>query len=141
MRLENEITQLEIPPDIFERMLTLVKANASVETCGILAGRGARVKKLYEMTNVENRSYHFMMEPKEQFAAVKDMRAAGLEILAIYHSHPGTPARPSAEDIRLALTPDVTHVIVSLQNPERLVVKGFAIDNGTVREVPIKNEV
>ena len=141
MRLENEITQLEIPTDIFERMLTLVKANASVETCGILAGRDARVEKLYEMTNVENRSYHFMMEPREQFTVVKDIRAAGLKILGIYHSHPETPARPSKEDIRLALIPDVTHIIVSLQNLECPVVKGFAIDNGTVRQVQIKTEV
>ena len=69
---------------------------------------------------------------------VKDIRSAGLEMLAIYHSHPETPARPSAEDIRLALTPDVIYVIVSLQNGKRPAVKGFLMENGSVTEVPVK---
>ena len=67
-----------------------------------------------------------------------DIRSAGLELLAIYHSHPETPARPSAEDIRLALTPDVIYVIVSLQDAYTANVKGFCIENGNVSEVPLK---
>ena len=64
--------------------------------------------------------------------------AAGLDMLAIYHSHPQTPARPSAEDIRLALTPDVIYVILSLQEAEAAAVKGFLIEDDNVTEVPVK---
>ena len=64
MRFENEITQLEIPPGVFAQMLAWAKANAPTEACGILAGRGSKVEKLYEMSNVDNKSTHFMMEPK-----------------------------------------------------------------------------
>ena len=39
--------------------------------------------------------------------------AAGLEMLAIDHSHPETPTRPSNEDIRPAMTPGVAHVDVT----------------------------
>jgi proteasome lid subunit RPN8/RPN11 len=78
-----------------------------------------------------------MMAPEEQFKVVKDIRSAGLEMLAIYHSHPETPARPSAEDIRLAFTPDVIYVIVSLQNIKPA-VKGFLIEDDSVTEVPVK---
>ncbi len=119
-------------------MVAQAKAQAPVEACGILAGRGDRVEKLYEMTNVDNSSDHFMMEPKEQFAVVKDIRSAGLEMLAIYHSHPATPARLSAEDIRLALTPDVTYVIISLQDSKHPVAKGFLVEDGNAVEVPVK---
>ena len=132
------MAQLKIPADIFRQMVAQAKAQVPVEACGILAGRGDRVEKLYEMTNVDNSSDHFMMEPKEQFAVVKDIRSAGLGMLAIYHSHPATPARLSAEDIRLSLTPDVTYVIVSLQDSNRPVVKGFLIENGNVTEVPVE---
>jgi proteasome lid subunit RPN8/RPN11 len=59
-------------------------------------------------------------------------------MLAIYHSHPETPARPSAEDIRLALTPNVVYVIVSLLNINGSAVKGFSIAGTNVTEVPIK---
>ncbi len=130
--------KLEIPTYIFERMLEQAKAQAPIEVCGILAGSNSKVEKLYKMTNVDNSSSHFMMEPTEQFAVVKDIRSAGLELLAIYHSHPETLARPSAEDIRLALTPDVIYVIVSLQGAGAPAVKGFVKKNGTLTEVHIK---
>ena len=60
---------------------------------------------------------------------VKDLRAKGIELLAIYHSHPETPARPSEEDIRLALTPNVSYIIISLagETPD---VKSFRIKDG-----------
>lgn len=129
---------LEIPNIIFERMIAQVKTEAPIEACGILAGNDNRVEKLYKMTNTDKRSDHFMMEPTEQFKVVKDIRSAGLEMLAIYHSHPETPARPSAEDNRLALTPDVTYIIVSLQNGDHPAVKGFLMENGSVTEVPVR---
>ena len=130
--------KLEIPTNIFEQMVAQAKALAPIEACGILAGKDNKAEKLFEMTNADNRSDHFMMEPKEQFAVVEDIRSAGLEMLAIYHSHPETPARPSAEDIRLALTPDVIYLIVSLQDAKAPAVKGLLIEDGTVTEVPVK---
>ncbi len=130
--------KLEIPTNIFQQMVAQAKALAPIEDCGILAGSNGKVEKFYKMTNADKSSTHYMMDPKEQFAAVKDIRSAGLEMLAIYHSHPETPARPSAVDIRLALTPNVIYVIVSLQNNNGSVVKGFHIAGTNVTEVPIK---
>jgi proteasome lid subunit RPN8/RPN11 len=137
--------KLEIPTTIFQQMVAQAKALAPIEACGILAGTNGKVEKLYKMTNVDNSNTHFMMEPKEQFTTAKDIRSTGLEMLAIYHSHPETPARPSAEDIKLALTPNVIYVIVSLQsvrtpkeNTNGSAVKGFRISGTDVTEVPIR---
>lgn len=130
--------KLEIPNHIFARMVEQAKAEAPIEACGILAGSSDRVEKLYVMTNADRSSDHFMMEPEEQFAVVKDIRSASLEMLAIYHSHPETTARPSAEDIRLALTPDVIYVIVSLQDVRAPVVKGFLIEEHNISTVPVE---
>ncbi len=129
---------LEIPAKIFQQIIAQAKALAPIEVCGILAGSNGKVEKLYKMTNAENRKDHFMMEPREQFATVKDIRSAGFEMLAIYHSHPETPARPSAEDIRLALTPNVVYVIISLQDAKAHAMKGFLLEDSTVIEVPVK---
>ena len=129
---------LEISTHIFKQMVAQAKAETPVEACGILAGKDNKVEKLYKMTNVDNSSDHFMMEPAEQFKVVKDIRSASLEMLAIYHSHPDSAARPSDEDIRLALTPDVIYIIVSLQNSNRPAVKGFLIEDGNVTKVPVK---
>lgn len=132
------MTQLKIPNDIFEQIVAQARDAAPIEACGILAGKNGAAEKLYKMTNADRSSEHFTMEPQEQFAVVKDIRADGLRMLAIYHSHPASPARPSAEDIRMALTPDVTYVIVSLQNPRMPVIKGFDIEDGIVNEVAVE---
>jgi len=132
------MTQLKIPDYLFEQIVAQAREAAPIEACGILAGKDGVAEKLYKMTNVEQSSEHFMMEPQEQFTVVKDIRAAGLRMLAIYHSHPASPARPSAEDIRMSLTPDVTYVIVSLQNHQIPVIKGFNIKDGMVNEVAVE---
>jgi proteasome lid subunit RPN8/RPN11 len=128
--------KLEIRNNVFEEMVKQARAEAPIEACGILAG--GRVEKLYKMKNAEQRRDHFMMAPAEQFAAVKDIRSASLEMLAIYHSHPETPARPSAEDVRLALMPGMIYVIVSLMGNNGPVVKGFQIEDSSINEVSVK---
>ena len=132
--------KLTIPSNIFEQIIAQAKAQAPIEACGILAGRDGQVEKLYEMTNVDKSNVHFMMTPEEQFKVIKDIRSAGHQMLAIYHSHPETPARPSAEDIRLALTPDVIYIIVSLKDTEPA-VKGFLIEDDNVSEVSVQIKV
>jgi proteasome lid subunit RPN8/RPN11 len=129
---------LKIPIEIFEQILAQARAEMPLEACGILAGANGTVRKLYKMTNVDQSSTHCMMEPGEQFEVARDIRSANLKMLAIYHSHPATPARLSAEDIRLALTPDVIYLIASLQNADNPEVKGFLIEDGNVTEVPVK---
>ncbi len=129
---------LNIPVEIFDQMLAQAWAEVPIEACGILAGTDGTVQRLYKMTNVDQSSTHCMMDPSEQFEVARDIRAKDLKMLAIYHSHPATPARLSTEDIRLALTPDVIYLIVSLQNADNPAVKGFLIENGNVAEVPIK---
>ena len=125
---------LKIPQTIYDDIIAHAREGFPLEVCGILGGRDGVASAIYRMTNTDASNEHFMMEPKEQFAVVKELRAKGLEMSAIYHSHPETPARPSEEDIRLALTPHVSYVIVSLAEPDWPVLKSFKIDTGTVQQ-------
>ena len=129
---------LEIPEKIFEEMIEQANEAAPVEACGILAGKKNRAEKFYKMVNIDNSNTHFMMLPEEQFKVTKDMRSAGLKMLAIYHSHPETGTRPSQEDIRLAVTPDVIYVILSLANPGEPDIKAFEIEAGVVTAAPVE---
>ncbi|QWV95258.1 M67 family metallopeptidase [Geomonas oryzisoli] len=129
---------LEIPREIVDAVIAQAQDGFPLEVCGIMGGTGNRVASRYPMTNTDASNEHFMMDPKEQFAVVKAMRAAGEEMLVIYHSHPESPARPSQEDIRLALTPNVYHLIVSLENREVPVAKAFRISAGVVEAVEIE---
>jgi proteasome lid subunit RPN8/RPN11 len=123
---------IEIPKAIHDNLIAHAGEGFPLEVCGILGGSGDTVSAIYRMTNTDASNEHFMMDPKEQFAVVKDLRAKGLDMLAIYHSHPETPARPSEEDIRLALTPGVAYIIISLAELQQPVVKSFRIATGKV---------
>lgn len=123
---------IAIPKHIYDDLIQHAREGFPLEVCGILGGTDDTVSAHYRMTNTDASNEHFMMEPKEQFSVVKDLRAKGLSMLAIYHSHPETPARPSEEDIKLALTPDVSYIIISLADPEKADMKSFKISNGNV---------
>ncbi|WP_224982449.1 M67 family metallopeptidase [Geomonas agri] len=128
---------LEIPREVLVAVIAQAQEGFPLEVCGLMGGTGNRVASRYPMTNTDASNEHFMMDPKEQFAAVKAMRAAGEEMLAIYHSHPESPAHPSLEDIRLALTPNVCHLILSLENREEPVARAFRISAGNVEPVEL----
>ena len=121
------MSMLQIPRSICERMIEQAREGVPLEICGILGGKDGVVSVIYPMTNTDASHEHFMMEPGEQFAVVKRLRSRQLEMLAVYHSHPATPARPSDEDIRLALTPDISYVIISLADPSVPEVRSFKI--------------
>lgn len=128
--------ELKISVEIADEIIGQAKDGAPLEICGVLGGTDDRVEKLYKMTNTDKSNEHYNMDPAEQFAAVKDMRSCGTKMLAIYHSHPETPARPSEEDIRLALTPDVVYIIISVAE-QTAVMKGFYIEDDKVSEVQL----
>lgn len=124
---------MKIPKDIVESIFAQGHREAPNEACGYLLGTAGAVKKALPMTNADGSPDHFSLDPREQFAALRQARAAGLEILAVYHTHPATPARPSAEDLRLAYDPAIIYVIASLV-PGRPDVKAFRIRQGTVTD-------
>lgn len=128
---------LRIPKQIIEEMIHQAQIGLPEEVCGYLAGIDREVIRKFELTNVDHSPEHFSFDPAEQFRVIREARKEGLEILANYHSHPETPARPSIEDIRLAYDPNISYVIVSLaaETPD---VKSFRIKNGEVEKEEIQ---
>jgi proteasome lid subunit RPN8/RPN11 len=128
---------LQISQQIINNLFDHAKTGLPEEVCGYLAGTGREVTRQFRLTNIDHSNEHFSFDPKEQFQVVREVRKAGLEILANYHSHPETPARPSQEDIRLAFDPNISYVIVSLaaEIPD---IKSFRIKGGEVEREEIQ---
>jgi proteasome lid subunit RPN8/RPN11 len=124
----------------YEKIIDHAKKCLPEEACGLIAGTKdgdvKEIQKVYLLTNIDHTNEHFSMDPKEQLAAVKDMRANGLTPLGNWHSHPESPARPSEEDKRLAYDPTVNYLILSLMNPGEPVLKAFDINKE--REVTVE---
>ncbi len=116
----------------FEKILAHARAEAPVEACGLIAGRiedgNKLIDKVYILTNVDHAEEHFTLDPKEQLAAVKDMRANGLVPLGNWHSHPVSPSRPSQEDKRLAYDSKASYLILSLMDENAPVLNSFHIE-------------
>ncbi len=67
------------------------------------------------------------------------MRENGEALFAIYHSHPTSPAEPSAIDLELAAYPDALYLIISLNTKGVLEMRGFRLnDNKMVIEVGLQ---
>lgn len=128
---------LTIEERVYDAMLAAARRAAPLEACGLLGGRNEQATEFHALTNVDASGEHYSMLPEEQFAAVKNMRAKGARLLALWHSHPTTPARMSEEDLRLAYTPDVVYVILSLATPDKPDIRGFVINSGAPAHVGI----
>ena len=121
----------------YEKILAHCKEGLPNESCGLIGGvrEGDKkyIRKVYLLTNIDASNEHFSMDPREQLAAVKDMRAEGLVPLGNWHSHPESPSRPSEEDIRLAYDSKASYMILSLMNADEPVLNSFHIE-GNVSE-------
>lgn len=108
-----------------------MQGRTSDEACGLIGGTKdgdeKHIKKVYLLTNIDESNEHFSMDPKEQLAAVKDMRANGYQLLGNFHSHPESPSRPSEEDKRLAYDSKVNYLILSLMDLENPVLKALSL--------------
>ena len=89
------------------------------------------VTDVYLLRNVDESREHFSMDPAEQLAAIKDIRQKKAYFSAISLA-PGIAVTPSQEDIRLAYDPKMNYLILSLMNPEELVLNSFHIEKGEV---------
>lgn len=131
---------IRISSGVVNAIITHARQDLPNEACGYLAGKDGFVTKCYPMKNVDASPEHFAFDPTQQFFTVKSARQEGLDILANYHSHPETPARPSGEDIRLAYDPDIFYLIISFagDQPE---LSAFRISNGEVNKIAILTDV
>ncbi len=126
---------LMIPEPIWKGMRRHVGRLVPQEGCGLLAGKQDRVQLRIGVRNADRSPVRFHMEPHEQWRAFQRIETAGLDLLAVYHSHPGGPDYPSATDIAEAMYP-VVHIIW-YRTKGRWRARGFHIEAAQTREVTL----
>ena len=133
---------LRITKAQFEEIIAYCRREYPKEACGILAGAASQglppvdqpriVVAVYPMRNVEESPIGYSMDPKEQLLLEKQMRQRHQRMLGIYHSHTATDAFPSPVDVRLAISPELSYVLVSLKDRQRPVVQSYRIEGPTI---------
>src|SRR5262245_26278294 len=131
-------------------MIAQAVAELPNECCGLLAGKvqgsgigdqgsGIRsenvglVVQRYPLVNEAASPVEYLSEAKSMLHADREMRRQGVDILAIYHSHPTSDPVPSRKDLERNYDPDVPNLIISLKSgtPE---VRGWWLTSDGYRE-------
>ncbi|MBR5421194.1 MAG: M67 family metallopeptidase [Lachnospiraceae bacterium] len=138
--------KVTIKQEDYDRILEHALKERPDEACGLIAGSDGedgvrRIEKVYLLTNIDHTNEHFSIDSKEQLAAVKDMRAAGLKPLGNWHSHPESPSRPSEEDKRLANDPRASYLILSLAEEGKPVLNSFHVEGAADARISTKEEL
>lgn len=122
---------IKLSRENYNKILEHARTELPNEACGLigglLEGEDKVIVEVYLLTNLDHSNEHFSLDPKEQLAAIKDMRAKGLRPLGNWHSHPESPSRPSQEDKRLAYDSSASYMILSLMDPANPVLNSFHI--------------
>jgi proteasome lid subunit RPN8/RPN11 len=121
------------------QILEHARAEAPNEACGLLAGRDGYVTHVLPATNVaENPRVRYLMDPHDQLDHFQAIEEQGLDLLGIYHSHPASPAYPSATDLSMAYYPEAVYAIISLVQNNNPVLRAFRMADEQISEVIFK---
>jgi len=131
-----ERKRLAIAQHLLQRVLEHCLEEKPIEACGIMTGKDGSVLHAYATENAKRSPVFYEVQPAQQERVLREMAGRGEQLIAIYHSHPTTPAEPSVNDIRLAVHwPHALRVIISLAGPSDM--RAYLIQRGQVEGVPI----
>jgi proteasome lid subunit RPN8/RPN11 len=125
--------EIAIHRGVLDAIVAHARDEAPNECCGLLVGRDdahpdtnaappavpdhsspVRVADHVRCTNLEASPVRYRLDPAEHFAAIRRLRGTSDRIVGAYHSHPRSPAVPSATDLDEAFYPEFVWLIVSL---------------------------
>lgn len=122
---------LTLPDDLCRTLIDEAVLAGNREICGFLARADETAGPLSHYV-VSNRAptpaSRFDMDAAEQIAVFKTMRERGEQLVAIYHSHPTSPAVPSAHDLAGHSYPAACALIVSPQAAVELRLRAWALN-------------
>jgi proteasome lid subunit RPN8/RPN11 len=130
--------EIRVRAEIVEEMLRIARSEPHIECCGLLAGVGGVITKVFPAKNALASPTAYDVAPQDLFQLFRRMREEGLEHLGIYHSHLSSENVPSPRDIELAAYPNEAYFIISPLPAAPRPVRAFSIRDGQVQELEIK---
>jgi proteasome lid subunit RPN8/RPN11 len=90
---------LHIPPAVRAELVERCRQELPNEACGFLAGCDGVVSLVLPVVNALASPVAFRTEARSTLAAFRAMRERGIELVAVYHSHPTSAPVPSGRDV------------------------------------------
>ncbi|HEV2299483.1 MAG TPA: M67 family metallopeptidase [Candidatus Acidoferrales bacterium] len=130
---------VRIRRDVLTQMSQESRRFPNMECCGLLAGSDGIITRAFPATNALASITAYEIAPDELFRLMKEIRAAGLQLLGIYHSHPKGDNAPSSRDIERAYYPEAAYFIISSLPEAPKPVRAFSIRDRQVEELNIES--
>jgi proteasome lid subunit RPN8/RPN11 len=127
---------IRLTADQWEEMRSAVAVADPEEGCGILGGTGETIHRVFPVENVLHNSARFEANPFELLDAIHSLLAEGLDLVAIYHSHPVGPSHPSLTDIQGWGYPNTVQLIWHRMDGE-WACAAFQVREGNFMEIPL----
>jgi proteasome lid subunit RPN8/RPN11 len=120
-----------IPAEVRTALEEHARAEQPNEACGVIVLRDGRAERFVAGRNRAASPYRFELDVDPEVWFLED---DGYE-LAVFHSHPSSPARPSRTDVEnIGLWEGKPYVILSARTGE---LNAFAIRDGRIEELPL----
>jgi proteasome lid subunit RPN8/RPN11 len=116
-----------------EELIRVAKSLLPDESCALLLGKNGAVVEILPMRNIDESPVTFSMEPTELVDAYNLAEIKGLQVIAIFHSHPAQPS-PSSSDIKFM---EINPVVWLIYSTTEWRLKAYVYDD-CVKEVTIK---
>jgi proteasome lid subunit RPN8/RPN11 len=116
-----------------EELVSIAKDVLPNESCGLLLGENDAVVEILPMRNVDESPLTFSIESTELVDAYNLAESKGLQVIAIFHSHPAQPS-PSSTDIKFM---EINPVVWLIYSTTEWRLKAYVYDD-YVKEVTIK---
>jgi desampylase len=104
-----------LPRIVSDAVVVHARESAPAECCGMLVGAAGAITSAVRARNLSDQPTRFLIDPVDHIQARRDARAAGLDVLGFYHSHPHSSADPSPADLAEAAYPNHLYLIVGLK--------------------------
>lgn len=106
--------KIHLTSDQQTTLANFAKESLPNESCAFLLGKSgeAGVTEILPMKNADNSPYSFSIEPSELLAAYDMAEKKLLQVIGIFHSHPGKPS-PSRTDMKFMELNPVVWLIYS----------------------------
>jgi proteasome lid subunit RPN8/RPN11 len=122
---------------VLDAVIAHARDEAPAECCGVLLGTPRAVTEARRSRNLAADPNRFLIDPKDHIDSRREARAAGLEVVGFYHSHPHSAPVPSATDLAEASYADCVYLIVGMAG-ERPDVRLYRFETGRFKAVDLE---
>lgn len=131
---------MKIAAGVLAAIQTHAREAAPEECCGLLLGTSEAISHALRAHNrAADPRRRYEIDPQDHFAAIRQGRAQGLDVVGAYHSHPRSSAVPSETDQAQAFE-DFVFLIAGGQEGRPFAIRAWRLSSGNFAEVALVSE-